>query len=733
MNHSYIGPNVPTPRPWSSRALGLAVAMALVFPAIASAQEGPAPVLLGAAENYVVLAKTGISTVPASVITGNIGVSPAAATAITGFSLTLATGYATSSQLTGRAYAADMATPTPTNLTTAIGNMEAAFTDAAGRVGPDFTELHVGNIGGQVLAPGLYKWSGTVTAPTSFEIAGGPDDVWIFQIAGNLAVGSDVIVTLSGGAQPQNIFWQVSGAANVGTDSHVEGVILSMTGITLQQGASLNGRALAQTAVVLDRNTVSAPLNTRVQGPAGWRMFAAPAADLSIGDVLGSLWTQGYPGADDEGGLPNVYSYTESTPGELVAGYVPAPSQAAAWAPGTGRFVYVYEDDDYRAPGVQGGFPKLFSIGGAPLVPPFTFDLSYTDDPNSSADLDGWNLLGNPFGTSLDWDAVQIGGSLDAAVYAYDPAYLGGSYRAYAGGVGALTDGVVAPMQGFWVHTTAPGASLVAPAASQTTGGTLYRDATASAGTLRFELREGGTAGAEAFVSASSGGTIGLDAFDAYALDPPRAGFLRLATEAVTESSRLAIQSLPDALSGETRLPLAAEVVGGPSGARSLVLAWDAAALPTGWGARLVDTETGESLGLAAAGTYAFEVTAGAARAVESPMVAVSRGGSARFQVVLTPAVVAAEPGATGALALDVMPNPLSGRGTVRVSVPTAGHVRVAVYDVLGREVAVLVDGERPAGPYDVALDTGRLSPGVYVVRLVAGPEATARRVTVTR
>ena len=86
-----------------------------------------------------------------------------------------------------------------------------------------------------------------------------------------------------------------------------------------------------------------------------------------------------------------------------------------------------------------------------------------------------------------------------------------------------------------------------------------------------------------------------------------------------------------------------------------------------------------------------------------------------------------------GALALSVTPNPISGRGTVRVSVPTAGHVRVVITDVLGREVAVLVDGERPAGPSDVALETGRLAPGVYVVRLVAGSEATVRRVTVAR
>ena len=256
MLNSHKAANGVNPVLQCSRLLGLMVAM---LPAVVSAQVGPAPVNLGAAGNYAILAKTAISTVPPSAITGDLGISPAAATYITGFSLIDATGYATSSQVTGRAYAADMEDPTPANLTTAVSNMEAAFTDAAGRPDPDFSELYVGDLGGKVLFPGLYKWSGTVTAPTSFEISGGPNDVWIFQIAGDLALSSDVRVTLSGGAQARNIFWQVSGGVSMGTNSHLEGIVLSMTAITMQTGASLNGRALSQAAVTFDQNTVIEP------------------------------------------------------------------------------------------------------------------------------------------------------------------------------------------------------------------------------------------------------------------------------------------------------------------------------------------------------------------------------------------------------------------------------------------------------------------------------------------
>lgn len=215
-----------------------------------------AAVKLGTAGNYVILAKTAINNSSTSAITGDLGLSPAATSYITGLSLTDLTGYASSAQVTGKIFASDMAVPTPINLTTAVENMITAYNDAAGRPTPDFLELGTGNIGGETLVPGLYKWTRTVTLPSDVTISGGADDVWIFQIAGDLTMSSSVKVILKGGAQAKNIFWQISGEATFGATSHFEGVILSMTGITFQTGASLNGRALAQTAVILDSNII---------------------------------------------------------------------------------------------------------------------------------------------------------------------------------------------------------------------------------------------------------------------------------------------------------------------------------------------------------------------------------------------------------------------------------------------------------------------------------------------
>jgi len=222
---------------------------------------GPAIVNLGTAVGFAILSKSGIATVPASVVTGHIGVSPIDSTALTGFTLTLAPSgtFSTSTQVIGNAYAADYMSPTPSNLTVAIGNMETAYTDAAGRPLPNFTELGDGDISGLNLVPGLYKWGTGVLIKTDVTLDGGANDVWIFQIAGGITQASDTEVLLAGGALPGNIFWQAAGTVALDTGAHLEGNVLSQTEITLATGASINGRLLAQTAVTLDAATVTKP------------------------------------------------------------------------------------------------------------------------------------------------------------------------------------------------------------------------------------------------------------------------------------------------------------------------------------------------------------------------------------------------------------------------------------------------------------------------------------------
>ncbi len=215
---------------------------------------GPAPVRLATAGNFAILSKTGITNVYASAVKGDVGTSP-----ITGAALLLSCG-----EVTGRIFVVDAAGPPcaindATSLTAAVGDMQTAYLDAQGRVSPDFTELGAGEIGGLTLRPGLYKWGTGLLITNDVTLSGGPNDVWIFQVAGTLNQANAARITLAGGARAKNIFWQVAGSVTIGTTAHFEGVVLGKTLVAVNTGASVNGRLLAQTAVTLQMNVITQP------------------------------------------------------------------------------------------------------------------------------------------------------------------------------------------------------------------------------------------------------------------------------------------------------------------------------------------------------------------------------------------------------------------------------------------------------------------------------------------
>ena len=197
-------------------------------------------------------------------MTGDIGCSPITGAAMTGFGITLdhSGEFSTSPRVSGRLYAADYAVPAPAMMGTAIADMGTAYADAAARVAPDTVELGAGDVSGMSLLGGLHKWSSSVsfTDSLTFDAGTNPDTVWILQIAGSLNLGTGARVTLKNGAKASNIFWQIAGAVAIPAGAHAEGVILCKTAIIFGAGSSLNGRALAQTAVTMIATTIVAPL-----------------------------------------------------------------------------------------------------------------------------------------------------------------------------------------------------------------------------------------------------------------------------------------------------------------------------------------------------------------------------------------------------------------------------------------------------------------------------------------
>lgn len=215
---------------------------------------------LGSAEDFAILSKTGISTTGSTMITGDIGISPAAASFITGFGLTMDSSneFSISSLVTGSIFASDYQVGTPALLTTAINDVVIAYNDGAGRTA-DYTELYTGDLSGKTFTSGVYKWSNDVLINTDFTLNGSSTEVFIFQIAGTLSMAANTQINLTGGVNPANVYWIVADTVAIGVGADFQGIILAMTNVTMNTGSSITGMIYAQTSVSLDATIVTKP------------------------------------------------------------------------------------------------------------------------------------------------------------------------------------------------------------------------------------------------------------------------------------------------------------------------------------------------------------------------------------------------------------------------------------------------------------------------------------------
>lgn len=254
-----ITPIAPLPRVqtriwiwWSVCGVLLAVTTGL--------DAAPLTVDLRSAARFAILAGSGVSSIPTTSIQGDVGLSPAARSKITGL---------TASEVHGSLLAADDGGATAAGLIQAKADLDEAYRDAGPGSRPGGIDVSSlggggGELGGRTLAPGLYRSSSGSYSITSLDLTldakGDPSAVWVFQMATTLQLQTNRQVLLIGGAQARNIFWQVGSSATLGTSSVIEGTIMAQTSITFQTGAVMRGRALAQTgAVVLHANAIDVP------------------------------------------------------------------------------------------------------------------------------------------------------------------------------------------------------------------------------------------------------------------------------------------------------------------------------------------------------------------------------------------------------------------------------------------------------------------------------------------
>jgi len=224
-----------------------AVAIGASYAIVTSKPAGPcsqSSVALGSAGGFAVLAGSTVTNTGPTTVRGDLGVSPGSE--VVGFP---------PGNLVGTQHVTDTAAAG------AIADLTIAYNDAAGRT---LCAVSVaGNLGGQTLAPGLYKSTSgleVTSGDLTLDAQGNGNAVFIFQIASTLTTTEGRMVILTGGARASNVFWQVGTSASIGVNSTIVGTILADQSVSLDTGATLNGRALARIgAVTLDTSSVTKP------------------------------------------------------------------------------------------------------------------------------------------------------------------------------------------------------------------------------------------------------------------------------------------------------------------------------------------------------------------------------------------------------------------------------------------------------------------------------------------
>ncbi len=438
-------------------------------------------------------------------------------------------------------------------------------------------------------------------------------------------------------------------------------------------------------------------------GSSGFRTLASPVANTALSTLFGSIWTQGFTGADATNGGSNIYFHPNGS-----NNFVAATNITNTITAGHGVLVGVYADDDYGTEGVQGGFPKTLSVTGIANSGDVVVTPSHTTG-------DEYFLAGNPYNATIDWDLVTKGTNVYPIAWVLG---TDGEFDSWNGSVGDLTNGLIAPFQGFFYAYSGATSGVTFTTGSQTSGGT-FRGKEQSPVAIRLALSRDGHENST-WLQFAEDGTFGRDAKDAPKMASLSSDVMQIATQELESGAKMDIHYLP-LIRESIQLPMSFVATRGGE----FELSTSSSTLPEGWSLSVHDAETGTTTALVNGESFRFKSPA---RAASDPV---------RFSLIVEPSNTTNVDRGTetvGRMELDQnYPNPFNPSTQIRFALRASHHTRLTVYDVVGREVAVLVNGVMPAGAHSVSFDASNLSSGVYLYKLEAGGQVLTRRMTLMK
>jgi hypothetical protein len=452
-----------------------------------------------------------------------------------------------------------------------------------------------------------------------------------------------------------------------------------------------------------------------VTNAAGWRLLSSPVS-TTYADIVAEGWTQGSTGADVTNGTANVRTYS------TAGGFANVADLGATATAGQGFLYYHFNDDNYDT--TPNAVATTLSVTGSENASGTTFTPTWASGTQ-------YAVAGNPFATTIDWDLVSKGAGVSATAWVYDRNIS--NYISWNGTTGDLANGLIAPFQGFWFEYTSASSTLTFETNDKSTGGTFYRKEV-NPYVVALEGASGEFKSA-AYIEFEESGEFGKGPKDALAFVSLSPEHLTLST--VSDGKSYSINHLP-ILRDELALPLDLQFTQGGM----VDLSVKQLNLPTGWSASLHDAQTGQSYELTS--DFSMDVATAALKAAPSdPLdldgnpVMLAAATSPRFTLIIDPASstsVDRGPETVGRMELEQnYPNPFNPTTVIGFQLSVAGQATLKVYDVLGREVAVLVNGPMSAGAHSVTFDASNLTSGVYMYKLEAGGMSMTKRMTLVK
>lgn len=611
--------------------------------------------------------------------------------------------------------------------------------------------LRVGS--GGILTTGSKSITGTGT----FEVT-----------SGTLQIGSSAGIASSGSTgniQTNSRSFSTSGSytyngsvaqiAGTGLPSSVNNLTINNSSdVTLDNNVEVNGTLNLTSGVLIIESGNNLIANTKsigsgklrmkqtISGSNGWRLLSSPLSSDYV-DLFDAITTQGYTGsslgnAPVDSLQPSVLYYVESYPGTDNQRWRAPSNASASTQNGLGLYTYIFgniaSDSRYNNP-----LPVDLTVEGQEPSGTVDFGVTYTVAADS-----GWNLVGNPYTATIDWDdsGNWTKTNIDNTIYIWD--YTTSQYKTWNGTTGDLGNGLISPFQGFWVKANDTSPALIVDEDAKTTNGNFVGKIVSGNNNpepkFSIELSDDVNKISTHFMFSKSA-KLNKDSKDAYRLVPPPGISSYLDLASVSENkNRFSINNLPRDFGIPIIIPLSIDAYEkGFSADKPLHFVFkDFKNIPVGWSVYLVDTKSNTEINILTERTYLFNHTGERSKTAPNtvlgskPKITVKASSKNRFHLRIDPGSDASELPNEFELKQNY-PNPFNPSTKIKFTLPVQSNAILEVFDILGRKITTLASEELPAGQHIYEWDASRQSSGVYLYRLVTSQGIQIKRMTLIK